>query len=150
METKSAEFARALIAEVEALLPRYNELPEDFAHNKGNAAVAIIGPEGDYYGRMFGSTRSTAMQCARIAMKKATQVWITGLATGEFERRAFAGELDESAYGIQRPDYIGWLGGIPALTKEGVKLALAFSGYSGESDVEILELALGKLGGTRA
>jgi glc operon protein GlcG len=145
-----AEFARALIAEVGALLPRYDAVPEDFVLNKGNVAVAVIGPDGDYYGKMFGSGPSTAMQCARVAMKKATQVWITGLATGEFERRAFSGEIDEAKYGIQRPDYIGWQGGIPALTKDGVKVALAFSGYRGENDVKILELALEKLGGSRS
>lgn len=146
---RAAEFAGRLIAEVEALLPRYNAIPEDFILNKGNVAVAVIGPEGEYYGKMFGSGRATAMQCARVAMKKATQVWITGLATGEYERRAFSGELDESEFGIQRSDYIGWEGGIPARTKDGLPVALAFSGFRGENDVRILELALEKLGGSR-
>jgi glc operon protein GlcG len=146
---RTAEFARELIAEVEELLPRYNASPEDFVLNEGNVAVAVIGPDGDYHGKMFGSGRTTAMQCARVAMKKATQVWITGLATGEYERRAFSGEIDESKFGIQRPDYIGWEGGIPARTKDGLLVALAFSGYRGENDVRILELALEKLGAAR-
>jgi hypothetical protein len=90
-EGSIAEFARAFIAEVEALLPGYNASPEDFVLNKGNVAVAVIGPDGEYFGRMFGAGISTSIQCARVAMKKATQVWVTGLATGEFERKAFSG-----------------------------------------------------------
>jgi uncharacterized protein GlcG (DUF336 family) len=143
-------FARAMVAEIEALIPRFNAVPEDFAIGGGNVAVMIIGPRGDYYGKIFGPEPSRARGSSQIAWKKATQAWMTGMATGEFEKKVYSGEVDDSGFGIMRPDFIGWEGGFPAKTKEGVPIALGFSGYRGEDDIKILELALAALGGSRA
>jgi hypothetical protein len=145
-----AEFARAMIAEVEGLIPQFNAIPEDYAIGNGNVALCIIGPKGDYYGKIFGAKPIRARESSFVAWKKATQVWITGMATGAYERKVYSGEVDDSKFGIQKPDFIGWDGGIPAKTKGGVPVALAFSGYRGEHDIKILELALSILGGSRA
>ena len=74
-------------------------------------------------------------------MRKVLQVWRTGHYTGRFEELVYAGKLDESAFGVQRPDFIGWEGGVPLLAPDGRLVAAAFSGFRGVKDIEILERA---------
>jgi glc operon protein GlcG len=77
-----------------------------------------------------------------FAWKKASQVWITGMSTGDFERKVFNNEINEYAYGINRPDYIGWIGGQPVKLNNGEVLAVGFSGFRGETDIQIILDAL--------
>jgi glc operon protein GlcG len=79
-----------------------------------------------------------------VAWTKASQVWITGLKTGEYEKLAFAGQINEDDYGIIRPDYIGWEGGQPLTLSDGTKLSVGFSGFRGVSDLEIVVKAIKK------
>jgi glc operon protein GlcG len=62
--------------------------------------------------------------------------------TGAFEKLAFNNEIDETTFGIERPDYIGWEGGQPLTLTDGTVLAVGFSGFRGVVDLEILVRAL--------
>ena len=58
--------------------------------------------------------------------------------TGEFEKLVFNGEIDEAAFGIRKPDYIGWTGGQPITLHDGTTFSAGFSGFRGETDIEIV------------
>jgi len=76
-----------------------------------------------------------------VGMRKLLQVWRTGYLTGRFEELVYAGKLDEDKFGVQRPDFIGWEGGVPLLAPDGTMIAAAFSGFRGFRDIEIIERA---------
>jgi glc operon protein GlcG len=91
---------------------------------------------------MFGTNNTRLRQSYKVAWTKASQVWLTGVKTGEYERMVFNKELDENGNGIEAPDLIGWQGGQPLTMKNGSKLAVGFSGFRGVTDLEIMEKAL--------
>ena len=134
-------YVEALVDEVSRLLPVFLADPIEKANSRGNAVVSVIGPDGFTCGRIFGDDAGKGRWCHGIASRKVIQVWRTGYATGLFESKIYAGELNESDFGVDRPDFIGWLGGVPLLTAEGWLIAAAFSGFRGEKDVEIIERA---------
>jgi len=130
-----------IIGRLEQLIPAYSANPADaFAH--GNVAVCILDEEGNLYGKIWGDDKVQGRTFARLAWTKATQVWITGIKTGEYEKRLFNGEFDEEKYGITKPDLIGWEGGQPVTLKDGSKLAVGFSGFRGINDLEIVLKAI--------
>jgi uncharacterized protein GlcG (DUF336 family) len=131
-----------IIEKVQHLIPVYMENEEDRTKAKNGVAICIIDDEGAIYGKMFGTDKIMMRERYRIAWMKASQVWITGIKTGEFERLAFNNELDEERFGIKRPDYIGWEGGQPITLKDGTKLSVGFSGFRSASDIEIVLKAL--------
>ncbi|AOS43964.1 hypothetical protein Verru16b_01024 [Lacunisphaera limnophila] len=130
-----------LIDEVERLFPSYLEDPVDRDMSRGNAAVAVIEPDGRIHGRIFGTEAARGQWCLGIAHRKLAQVWRTGYATGHFETLVFAGKLDEGKFGVNRPDFIGWEGGVPLEDASGRLYAAAFSGFRGVKDIEILARA---------
>jgi glc operon protein GlcG len=118
---------------------------EDRVKANGNVSVCIIDEEGRIYGKMFGLTdKIRSRETYRVAWLKASQVWITGIKTGEFEKLAFNREIDEKQFGIKRPDYIGWEGGQPVTLQDGTVLAVGFSGFRSASDLDIVIKALQK------
>lgn len=128
--------------EIEKLLPEFLQNPDDFKIAKGNCALAIINARGESCGRLFGGDNpSRQRECAQVAWKKANQVWLTGYATGQFETLVYSNQIDETQFGLARPEYIGWIGGVEAKTITGERLVLAFSGMRGEQDVSILKKA---------
>jgi uncharacterized protein GlcG (DUF336 family) len=131
-----------IIERVEQLIPFYMENEEDRKKAKGGIAICIIDDEGSVYGKMFGTDKIMMRERYRVAWMKASQVWITGMKTGEFERLAFNKEIDEESFGIRRPDYIGWEGGQPITLKDGTKLSVGFSGFRSATDLEIVIKAL--------
>lgn len=135
-----------LIAEIVRLYPSCVANPLDVQWNHGNAAAVVIEPAGDFRGRIFGDDKAIGQKCYQIATRKVLQVWRTGYPTGRFEELVFAGKLNEGDFGIQRPDFIGWQGGVPMLAPDGRLIAAAFSGFRGVTDVEILERAAQALG----
>lgn len=137
-------FIERFIEEAGKMVPEYMENPEDAMRAQGGCSMCVIDAEGNVFGKMFGTAPIQMRETYRIAWVKASQVHITGYPTGEFERLAFNGEINERQYGIRRPDYIGWPGGVPLVTKDGTKLSAAFSGFRGISDVEILQRAFTK------
>jgi uncharacterized protein GlcG (DUF336 family) len=118
-------------------IPHYMSFEEDRSIAEGNVAVCIIDEEGQVYGKMYGDDPIKRRAFFRIAWIKASQVWITKKPTGKYEELVFAGKLDDKAYGIERPDFIGWEGGQP-IALGNRELAIGFSGFRGVNDLEIV------------
>jgi len=137
-----APLAGKLIAAVEKRLPEYLAIEEDRSRNEGNSALCIIDENGAVYGKMFGTDKIRKRHVFRIAWTKASQVWITGIKTGEFEKLVFTGQVDDKKFGILRPDFIGWEGGQPLVVDGTIKLSVGFSGFRGATDLEIVQKAL--------
>jgi len=143
MDPKSiSEFTGKLIAAVEKRLPEYLAIEEDRSRNEGNSALCIIDETGAVYGKMFGTDKIRMRRVFHIAWTKASQVWITGIKTGEYEKLVFTGQVDDKKFGILRPDFIGWEGGQPITIEGAVKLSVGFSGFRGATDIEIVQKAL--------
>ena len=134
--------ASKLFDAIETLIPQYMEIPEDECISHGNLAVCIIDDQGLVHGRMFGTNRPRLRQSYKVAWTKASQVWLTGVKTGAYERMVFNKEVDENANGIEAPDLIGWEGGQPLTLQDGTMLAVGFSGFRGVTDLEIMVKAL--------
>ena len=105
-------------------------------------AVCIIDETGAIYGKMFGTNQARKRQSYKIAWTKESQVWLTGIKTGEYERLVFTKQVDENAHGIIAPNLIGWEGGQPLKLKNGEVLSVGFSGFRGVTDLEIMVKAL--------
>jgi len=143
MEPKeTVELIDKIIAAVEKRVPEYVAIEEDRSRNEGNSALCIIDEAGTVRGRMFGTGKIRQRHVFRIAWIKASQVWITGIRTGEYEKLVFTGQIDDKKYGIIRPDFIGWEGGQPLVVEGRIKLSVGFSGFRGASDLEIVQKAL--------
>lgn len=140
-----AETIEKIIEEVEKLIPHYMQNEEDKRIANGNVSVCIIDPAGRVSGRMFGTNKIRARESFRVAWTKASQVHITGMKTGEYEKLAFNNVLDEQKFGIERPDYIGWEGGQPITLRDGTVFAVGFSGFRGVVDLEIVVKALAEV-----
>lgn len=138
--------SRRMIDEVIRLYPEYAADPLDVQWNKGNATVMVIEPDGTLSGHMFGTDQDIGQKCYEVATRKVMQVWRTGHLTGKFEELVYAGKLNENDFGIQRPTFIGWEGGVPIVDAEGRLFAAAFSGFRGQKDIEILERAANTVG----
>ncbi len=133
-----------LIGIIETLIPEYSSNKED-SFSEGNVAVCILDGQGNVFGKIWGTDKIKGRQFANLAWKKATQVWITGMKTGEYETRLYAKEFDEGKYGINKPDLIGWEGGQPVMLREGTSLSVGFSGFRGFNDLEIIQRAVALL-----
>jgi uncharacterized protein GlcG (DUF336 family) len=133
-----------VFAEIENLIPVYMQNTEDKDIAGGNVAVCIIDEKGVIYGRMFGTNRPRLRQSYKVAWTKASQVWLTGIKTGEYEKMVFNQLVEENGNGIEAPDLIGWQGGQPLTLPDGSKLSVGFSGFRGIVDLEIMVKALDK------
>ncbi len=135
---------QSIIKAAEELLPQYLQNEEDYSIAHGNVAICIIDNDGMIWGKLFGTNKVRSRESFRVAWTKASQVWITNLKTGEYERLVFTCQIDEDSYGITRPDLIGWEGGQPVTLKDGTKLSVGFSGMRGINDLEIVVKAIQK------
>lgn len=143
MEAKQIiRLVEEIIAAVEKRVPTYSAIDEDRKRNEGNCALCVIDEKGAVYGKMFGTDKIRQRNSFRIAWTKASQVWITGIKTGEYERMVFTGQIDDRQFGIIRPDFIGWEGGQPIAVDGKTRLAAGFSGFRGATDLEIVQKAL--------
>ena len=131
-----------LFEAIEKLIPEYMENPADNCISNGNVAACIIDEHGHTHGKMFGTDKPRLRQSYKVAWTKASQVWLTGIKTGEYEKKVFNKEVGENANGIEAPDLIGWEGGQPLELKNGVKFSVGFSGFRGTTDLEIMVKAL--------
>jgi uncharacterized protein GlcG (DUF336 family) len=127
---------------IEKLIPVYMEIPEHKNISNGNLAVCIIDENENVYGKMFGTNKPRLRESYRVAWTKASQVWLTGVKTGEYERMVFTKMVEENANGIEAPDLIGWEGGQPLELKNGKIISVGFSGFRGTTDLEIMVKAL--------
>src|SRR5688572_6215956 len=140
--------ATQLIAEIEKLIPACMQNPEDRDNSQGNVTLLIIAEGGQIFGRMFGGDNARRRGTSRIAWQKATQVWMTHQATGQFEKQVYGpGNADPGKFGLQHPDLIGWEGGLPVVAKDGTKFAVAMSGFTGVTDCNIIRRAVAKVPG---
>jgi uncharacterized protein GlcG (DUF336 family) len=133
-----------MFAEIENLIPVYMQSPEDKDIAGGNVAVCLIDENGIVYGRMFGTNKPRLRQSYKVAWTKASQVWLTGVKTGEYEKMVFNQLVEENGNGIEAPDLIGWQGGQPLTLPDGQKLSAGFSGFRGVADLEIVAKSLNK------
>jgi uncharacterized protein GlcG (DUF336 family) len=141
---KLAAIIIKMFAEIEKLIPVYMQNAEDKDIAGGNVAVCIIDENGMLYGRMFGTNKPRLRQSCKVAWTKASQVWLTGVKTGEYEKMVFNQLVEENGNGIEAPDLIGWQGGQPLTLPDGAKLSVGFSGFRGVVDLEIVVKALDK------
>lgn len=133
-----------IVKNVEESLPVYLEDEADRSISNGNVALVLIEEDGTVNGKIFGSNKIRARESFRVAWTKASQVWITGIRTGEYEKKIFNDEISDAVYGISKPDMIGWEGGQPITLKDGTKLAAGFSGIRGVNDLDIVAKAVAK------
>ncbi len=140
LQQNIAGFVNDVFSEVEKLIPLYMKNPEDERIANGNCAACIIDAEGRIFGKLYGTNKVRARESFRVAWTKASQVWITGMKTGEFEKKFFNNEVED--FGIEVPDFIGWEGGQPLTLKDGTKLSVGFSGIRGIYDLEIMVKAI--------
>ena len=141
---KLQEIINKMFTEIENLIPVYMQNQEDKNIANGNVAVCIIDENGMVFGRMFGTNKPRLRQSYKVAWTKASQVWLTGVKTGEYEKMVFNQLVEENGNGIEAPDLIGWQGGQPLTLSDGTKLSVGFSGFRGVVDLEIMVKALDK------
>jgi uncharacterized protein GlcG (DUF336 family) len=146
METQNTtDIITELIDAIEQMIPRYMNDPEDKAKSKGSVAFCIIDESGNVHGKFIGTDKIRAREMYRVAWTKASQVYITGVKTGEFERMYFNDLGNVNSYGIKAPELIGWEGGQPLKLKNGKTIFAGFSGFRGSSDIEIVQRALAEV-----
>ena len=146
MEPKEiVSFIEKLMASIEEIIPVYMAIPQDSAISRGVVSVCIIDENGQIYGKVFGTDKIRCRDSFKIAWTKASQVWITGYKTNEYEKLVFSDQIDHHKFGINMPDLIGWEGGQPVILPNGTKLSVGFSGFRGISDLEIVVKALAKV-----
>jgi uncharacterized protein GlcG (DUF336 family) len=143
-QSKVAARINRMIEVMGTLIPEYMANPLDQQIANGNVAVCIIDSYGNMYGKIFDGNGNKIRQreASRVAWIKATQVWITGIKTYEFEKLVFSGQLDAKQFGISNPDFIGWEGGQPLHLDQETLISVGFSGFRGTSDLEIVQRAL--------
>jgi glc operon protein GlcG len=132
------QLVEKLFSAIEKRIPDYLSDPIDMNIAKGNVAVCIIDRDGNLYGKLFGTDKILQRNFFKVAWIKASQVWITGLKTGEFETLVYAKKIDERKFGISKPDFIGWDGGQPITVDNETVLSVGFSGFQGVHDLEIV------------
>jgi len=127
---------------LESKITDYKSSPDDWKISDGNVAVCIITEEGKVYGKLFGTDRLKQRKFFRIAWLKASQVWITGYKTGEYEKIVFGGEMNPEDSLIELPDLIGWVGGQPIQLDKETRISVGFSGFRGFNDIDIVKQAV--------
>ncbi len=129
--------------ELGQLIPSFKTSPDDWGISDGNVAVCIITEEGKIFGKLFGNDKIRQRGFFRIAWNKASQVWITGHKTGDYEKIVFGGGVDPEVYSpIELPELIGWVGGQPVKIDDDTTLAIGFSGFRGFNDIAIVKKAV--------
>jgi uncharacterized protein GlcG (DUF336 family) len=147
--TEITDYAERLISEIAKLLPVCMQNPEDRDNSSGNVTLFIVADTGQFFGKMFGDDRVRQRGTCRIAWQKATQVWLTGMATGRYEEAVYAKRVDPSKYGINHPDFIGWDGGLPVAFEDGTRLSVAMSGFTGDTDCSVIRRAVAQIPGLK-
>ena len=143
--TATANIILTLMGACEKLAAEYAQVEEDRIKNNGNSAICIIDSDGNVYGKMFGTDKIKMRETYNTAWLKASQVHITGINTGDYEKLVFNEAINDKQFGIKRCDLIGFKGGMLITFKDGIKLSIAFSGFRGVTDVELIERAVATL-----
>ena len=139
------ELIKELFQELENRIPEYEKSAEDWRISKGNVAICIVTEDGQVFGKLYGTHKLSQRKYFDIAWRKASQVWITGHNTCDYEKIVFGGEMDPDDSPIELPDLIGWMGGQLVSIDDQTKLAIGFSGFQGYNDIDIVKQALAKI-----
>jgi uncharacterized protein GlcG (DUF336 family) len=142
MTTKELQQTIArMMKSLTAQIPTYKDSKEDWSKCDGNVAVCILDDDGNIHGKIWGTDKIRGRRYFDIAYRKASQVWITGYKTGEYEKLVFNGRLNYKDFGIELPDLMGWEGGQPIQLDKETRISCGFSGFRGVSDLAIVEKA---------
>ena len=143
--TQLEKIINSIFEALEVEISGFRSSPEDWRISDGNVAICIITEAGKIYGKLFGNDRLKQRKFFSIAWQKASQVWITGHKTGDYEKIVFGGEMNPEDSPIELPDLIGWVGGQPIQIDHDTKLSIGFSGFRGFNDIEIVQRAIQKV-----
>jgi uncharacterized protein GlcG (DUF336 family) len=127
---------------IDSKIDAYKTSEADWKISDGNVAVCIIDDEGNVYGKIWGQNKVRGRSFYDVAYRKASQVWITGYKTGEYEKLVFSDALNYRDFGIELPDLMGWEGGQPLQIDSDTRISCGFSGFKGVNDLAIVKNAL--------
>ena len=130
-----------ILESISAQIPTYKDSAADWNISDGNVAVCIIDDAGNIYGKIWGNDKIRGRCFYDVAYRKASQVWITGYKTGEFERLVFTDQVNYRDFGIDLPDLMGWEGGQPIQLDAETRISCGFSGFKGINDLAIVKKA---------
>ena len=130
-----------MLESISSQVPTYKNSEPDWKISAGNVAVCIIDDSGNIYGKIWGDDKLKGRKYYDVAYRKASQVWITGYKTGEYERLVFTGKLNYRDFGIELPDLMGWEGGQPIQLDADTRICCGFSGFKGINDLAIVKRA---------
>ncbi|MEO7800959.1 MAG: hypothetical protein ABIR81_03110 [Ginsengibacter sp.] len=122
-------------------IPTYKTSDADWRISNGNAAVCIIDDAGNIFGKIWGDDKVRGRSFYDVAYRKASQVWITGYKTGEYEKLVFSDQIKHEDFGIELPDLMGWEGGQPIQLDDESLISCGFSGFRGINDLLIVKKA---------
>ena len=128
-----------IIENISSRIPAFKSSELDWSISAGNVAVCIIDDAGNIYGKIWGDDKLRGRKFYDVAYRKASQVWITGYKTGEYERLIFTDKLDYHDFGIELPDLMGWEGGQPIQLDAETRISCGFSGFKGVNDLGIVK-----------
>jgi len=131
-----------MFAHISVKIDDYRTSEPDWSISQGNVAVCIIDDAGNIYGKIWGTNKVRGRSFYDVAYRKASQVWITGYKTGEYERLVFSDVLNYKDFGIELPDLMGWEGGQPLQLDAETRISCGFSGFKGVNDLAIVKNAL--------
>lgn len=138
---KRQEVIHQILKNLSIQVPTYKNSEPDWGICEGNVAVCIIDDEGNIYGKIWGDDKLKGRRYYDVAYRKASQVWITGYKTGEFERLIFTDKLNYRDFGIPLPELMGWEGGQPIQLDAETTISCGFSGFKGATDLAIVKKA---------
>ncbi len=138
---KLQQVINKLFQNISAKIPTYETSEADWKISAGNVAVCIIDDDGNIYGKIWGDNKIRGRSFYDVAYRKASQVWITGYPTGEYEKLVFADKLNHRDFGIELPDLMGWQGGQPIQLDAETRISCGFSGFKGVNDLAIVKQA---------
>ena len=138
---KLQQVINRMLESISEQIPAYKNSEADWNISQGNVSVCIIDDAGNIYGKIWGDDKLKGRRFYDVAYRKASQVWITGYATGEYERLVFTDKLNYKDFGIELPDLMGWQGGQPIQLDTETRISCGFSGFRGVNDLAIVKKA---------
>ena len=138
---KLQQLINRMFENISARIPSFKNSEADWNISQGNVAVCIIDDPGNVYGKIWGTDKLRGRRYFDVAYRKASQVWITGYATNEYERLVFTDQINYKDFGIELPDLMGWQGGQPIQLDTGTRISCGFSGFRGVNDLAIVKNA---------
>ena len=138
---KLQQVINKILENISAQIPAFKTSEADWNISAGNVAICLIDDAGNIYGKIWGNDKLRGRKFYDVAYRKASQVWITGYKTGEYERLVFTDKLNYRDFGIELPDLMGWEGGQPIHLDAETCISCGFSGFKGINDLGIVKRA---------